>query len=226
MQHGSELKDIFQWEVRSWSRALPLWRAYLPTQRPVGALAVGEREGGLSLWLAGEGFHVVCSDLHTFPEATTRLHQHHGVQDRISYNLADATALPFPDACFEVVIFKSVIGALGSKEKQATAINEMHRVLKPGGVLLFAENLRGTRFHRWLRGRFVPWNTYWRYLDVDRDRDLFARFQRLDARTTGFIANLGRSEAQRDLIARIDGVIMPLVPVTMRAIWYGAAIKG
>lgn len=226
MQPSASLKDIFQWEVRSWSRALPLWEKYLPTDRPAGALGIGEREGGLSLWLAGEGFHVVCSDLHTFPEATVQLHQRCGVQDRISYKLADATALPFPDGCFEVVIFKSVIGALSTKEKQTTALREMHRVLKPGGVLLFAENLRGTALHRWLRKRFVSWDSYWRYLDPIRDRDLFAPFARVDDATTGLLANLGRSEAQRDLLARLDGLIMPIVPISSRTIWYGAAIKG
>lgn len=226
MERMIPLNDIFQWEVRSWSRALPLWRKYLPAQRPAGALGIGEREGGLSLWLAGEGLHVVCSELNPFPEATVELHRRHGVQDLISYKLADATALPFPDDCFEVVIFKSVIGALGSKEKQAVAIKEMHRVLKPGGVLLFAENLQGSLLHRWLRKRFVAWDSYWRYLDVKQDRDLFAPFARVDDATTGFLANLGRSEGQRDLLARFDGLVMPLVPQGMRTIWYGAAIKG
>lgn len=226
MHHPAPLTDIFQWEVRSWSRALPLWQKHLPTSRPAMALGIGEREGGLSLWLAGQGLNVVCSDLHPFPETTTALHERHGVRDRITYKLADATALPFPDACVDVVIFKSVIGALGSKEKQTLAIREMHRVLKPGGVLLFAENLHGTALHRWLRKRFVAWDSYWRYLDVKQDRDLFAPFARVDDATTGFLANLGRTEGQRDLIARFDGLVMPLIPTGMRTIWYGAAIKG
>lgn len=226
MDRTIPLTDILQWEVRSWSRAFPLWQRYLPTQRPAAALGIGEREGGLSLWLASQGFDVVCSDLHTFPPATTQLHERYGVQRRITYKQADATALPFPDGCFDVVIFKSVIGALSTRENQRQAILEMHRVLRPGGVLLFAENLIGTRLHVALRRRFVHWNSYWRYLHHARDRDLFAPFARLDDATTGFMANLGRSESQRDLLARFDGLVMPLVPQGMRTIWYGAAIKG
>lgn len=223
--HQPALKDIFQWEVRSWSRALPLWEKHLPVRRPLKALGVGEREGGLSLWLASKGIDVVCTDLGAFPPATRELHDHYGVRDRIGYAQADATALPFPDASFDVVFFKSVIGALGSKERQLKATTEIHRVLKSGGVLLFAENLHGTVLHRWLRKRYVAWNSYWRYLEPNADRDLFAPFRELDDRTTGLLANLGRSEVQRDLLARLDGVIAPLVPAARRTIWFGAATK-
>lgn len=219
------LRDIFQWEVRSWSRALPLWQRNVPAQRPITALGIGEREGGLSLWLASQGVDVVCTDLHAFPEATKALHERYGVQDRVRYQQADATALPFPDASFELVFFKSVIGALGSREKQATALREMHRVLKPGGALLFAENLHGSPLHVRLRKRFVAWDHYWRYLDPVQDRGLFAPFARLEDDTTGVLANLGRSEGQRDLLARVDAVLRPLVPARQRTIWYGVAHK-
>jgi SAM-dependent methyltransferase len=119
-----------------------------------------------------------------------------------------------------------VIGALGAKGLQRQAIREMHRVLKPGGVLLFAENLHGSPVHGLLRRRFVSWSSYWRYLDPVSDRDLFAPFQRLEEGSTGFIANLGRTERQRDVLARFDALIMPLIPRKLRTIWYGAAIKG
>jgi SAM-dependent methyltransferase len=220
------LQDIFQWEVRSWSNALLLWRNHLPAQRPAKSLAIGERGGGLSLWLAGDGFDVTCTDLRAFPPETRMLHERYGVADRIHYQQADATALPFAEASYDVVIFKSVIGALGAKDLQRQAIREMHRVLKPGGVLLFAENLHGSPVHGLLRRRFVSWSSYWRYLDPVSDRDLFAPFQRLEEGSTGFIANLGRTEGQRDVLARFDALMRPLIPRKFRTIWYGAAIKG
>lgn len=219
------LRDVFQWEVRSWSRALPLWQAHLPPKRPLQALGIGEREGGLSLWLALQGIHVVCSDLHDLPPATRSLHQRHLVTDKVAYAKADVTALPYADDSLDVVFFKSVIGALGTKERQALAIREMHRVLKPGGVLLFAENLTGTPLHRFLRKRFVPWDRYWRYLHPRKDLDLFSPFATLHLRTTGLWANLGRTEAQRDLLARLDTLLIPLVPPSRRTIWYGVAYK-
>lgn len=227
----ASLKDhldlYFQWEVRSWSRAYPLWHrtlAALPKDRRL-ALALGERDGGLSLMLADHGFYTVCSDLHGPTERAKALHLTYGWEDAITYESIDATAILKPDASFDVVVFKSMIGALGSKEKQALAIREMHRVLKPGGVLLFAENLRGTAFHRFLRRHFVPWNSFWRYPDILRDRDLFAPFARMVDGSTGLLASLGRSEMQRDLLGRVDAIIAPLVPVSWRTIWYGVAFK-
>jgi len=202
-----------------------VWEAELPARRPLRALGIGEREGGLSLWLASKGIDVVCTDLHPFPPATKALHDRYGVGSRITYAQADATALGFPDGAFDIVFFKSVIGALGTKEKQRTAIAEMHRVLAPGGVLLFAENLQGTVLHQWLRKHFVAWDNYWRYLHPLHDRDLFAPFAAVKDGTTGILANLGRSEGQRDLLARADAVLSPLVPVGQRTIWYGAALK-
>ncbi len=228
MAHHAPLSDIFQWEVRSWSRAYPLWQRVLAEQVPLAgkALALGERDGGVSLLLARHGLETLCSDLRGPTDAARVLHREAGVAKLISYASIDTLAIPHPANSFDIVAFKSMIGALGSKERQAKAIGEMHRVLKPGGVLLFAENLQGTPTHRWLRKRFVAWDHYWRYLDPIADRDLFAPFSELEFGTTGFVANLGRTEGQRDLLARLDGVLHPVVPLRWRTIWFGAAIKG
>ena len=46
------------WDVRNWSRAIPLWQRQIDIRRPRNALAIGERGGGLSLWLASQGIEV------------------------------------------------------------------------------------------------------------------------------------------------------------------------
>jgi SAM-dependent methyltransferase len=219
-------REVFQWEVRTWSRAWPLWERHLPTHRPARALGIGEREGGLSLWLATRGFHVHCTDLHPFPATTFALHARHLDPGRITYGQEDVLHLPHAAATFDVVFLKSVLGALGNREDQLEALAGIHRVLKPGGVLLFAENACATRLHAQLRRRFVAWEHRWRYLHPVRDRDLFRPFVHLHHATTGFLAPLGRSEAQRDLLARLDGMLVPWLPRTWRTVWYGVALKG
>lgn len=219
------LRDVFHWDVRSWSRALPLWQEHLAHATGKNALAIGERDGGSSLWLAQQGFDVLCTDLNGPSEQARTLHARYGVSERVSYGAQDVTALQLPNDHFDVVIFKSVIGALSTKERQQIAIDEIRRVLKPGGVLLFAENLTGTALHRLLRKRFIKWDTYWRYLSLPDDLDLFRDLEHLQTGSTGFLANLGRSEGQRDLLARFDGLVMPLVPASWRYLLFGAARK-
>ncbi len=224
---AAQRRDVIQWDARSWSRALPLWQRALdgrPT--PLKALAVGEREGGLSLWLALMGHQVVCSDLRPLPPGTSAMHQRHGVADRIEYRAIDICRIDHPDAHFDVAVFKSVIGALGSREAQEKALAELHRVLRPGGVLLFAENLEGNCLQRSLRQRFAPWVTYWRYLLWPQDKDLFSRFSSSEFRLFGLLANLGRSEAQRTVLSHVDDLLMPLLPERWRYAVAGVCRKG
>ncbi len=225
MQGADQLRDILQWDVRSWARALPLWEKHVSGPKGKSALALGERDGGLSLWLAQHGCQVRCTDLDGPSDRAKELHLRHGVSSLVVYEAQDATALRLPDGQVDIVIFKSVIGALSTKERQQQAIDEMWRVLKPGGVLLFAENLTGTALHRALRRHFIRWDNYWRYLHIPQDLDLFHAFDGVETGTTGFIANLGRNEAQRDLLARFDALVAPLVPSHWRSILYGVAKK-
>jgi SAM-dependent methyltransferase len=221
-------RDVIQWDVRSWRRGLRFWRTWLDRLRPANALAIGERGGGLSLWLALHGVRVLCTDL-WIREETPALHRRYGVSDRVTYAAQDVTALTLPDGTFDLVIFKSVVGALSTRDRQERAFAEIHRVLRPGGALLFAENLCSTRLHGWLRERFVeldPWRHQWRYLHARHDRDLLAPFAQVELRSSGFLANLGRNEAQRDLLARIDAVLCPIVPRTWHYILFGACLKG
>ncbi|HMQ74705.1 MAG TPA: class I SAM-dependent methyltransferase [Flavobacteriales bacterium] len=221
------LLHYFQWEVRTWSRAYPLWHRALERHKGPGghALALGERDGGLSLMLAQHGSTTVCSDLRGPTEKARALHRAMKCEELISYETIDALAIPRPDAVFDVVAFKSMLGALSTPERQAQALLEMHRVMKPGGMLLWAENLAGTRMHQWLRHRFVAWEHYWRYLRLPQDRSLFAPFDRLEVRTTGLLANLGRTERQRDVLGRLDAVLCPLTPPGWHTVGFGVAVK-
>ena len=47
-----ELTDIIQWDVKNWKNALSFWEAHFDIRPGMKVLALGEREGGLSLYFA------------------------------------------------------------------------------------------------------------------------------------------------------------------------------
>ena len=226
---GRTVADVIQWDVRSWGRALSMWDVWVPEIRGGRVLDIGARDGGISLYWALRGAAVVCSDL-VAPTGTARqLHERYGVGGRVTYASVDATRMPFADAQFDVVSFKSVLGGIGGTrayEGQLQAVTEICRVLKPGGRLLFAENTTASALHRLLRRRFVTWAGRWRYLSPQELGDLLACFEDVDLRFTGVLATLGRTERQRGALSTIDTAIERFVPDDWKYIAVGCATRG
>lgn len=105
-----------------------------------------------------------------------------------------------------MICFKSVLGGVGhhdNREAQQTAIHNCYRALKPGGHLVFAENLVSSRMHQALRKRFNAW-TYWRYITVAEALAFCGEFSQVDYRCFGFLGTFGRSERQRNILGRVD----------------------
>lgn len=222
------LNDIIQWDVASWRPALDCWDRCVENRAGLQVLDVGARDGGLSLYFALKGFQVVCSDLGGPTPQALELHRKHGVADRVSYAAMNATAIGHRDGTFDIVCFKSVLGGIGWGDRydtQAQAIREMHRVLKPGGCLLFAENLRASRLHSVLRRRFARWGKGWRYPTLGEMRTLLAPFSQVELNCCGFLAAFGHREWQRRLLHWVDVPLNPLIPADARYIAYGCARK-
>jgi len=217
------IEDIIQWDVYNWKYALRFWEKHLPKNGK--ALAIGEREGGLTVWLNHNGFNVICSDYTDNKETAKPLHTKYGIEDKVEYQVQDMTQLTLPDNSVDIVIFKSVVGALGDYELQKKAFSEMHRVLKKGGKLLFAENLNASRAHRFARRKFTNWGERWRYPSLADFRTFTNNFSQFEYETRGFSATFGRSEKQRKTLGRLDQTIRPLTPKSWRYILSGVAIK-
>lgn len=222
----TSLDDILGWDTATWSNALTFWRAYGPPLGPgARCLEVGSGGGGISLWLARQGCDVVCSDI-TVPGPEARaLHRRQGVSSRVSYRACDVMDLGFREE-FDVVVFRSVLGALGDRggrEPQRTALQEIGRALRPGGALLFAENLAASGLHRWARRRFVPWGREWAYIPLAELGSLLDPFPRWSVETTGVVAAFGRTERQRRRLAAVDRRLTRLVPDRWHYLAYGVA---
>jgi len=229
MQMQKSLRDIIEWDIRNWSNALRFWDHHL-FQDLSGktALEIGARSGGLSLWLAMKGATVTCSDLAN-PEKDARIiHEKYGIASRITYQALDATDLPYENA-FDIICFKSVLGGVGRNnhpELQARAIQQMHKALKPGGQLLFAENLIASPLHHYFRKKFVRWGSEWRYITIDEIKKYCSGFSSFSYGTAGFLGGFGRTESQRNALAFLDKYLLDkLVPDSWKYIVYGVATK-
>lgn len=221
------LDEIVQWDIRNWSKALPFWQKFISKEKTLNCLAIGEREGGLALWLALQGHQVTCSDLKDTEKTASPLHNKYGVKDKVSYLDMDATQIPAENQ-FDLIVFKSILGGVGhndQKHLQEKALHEMYKALKPGGILLFAENLSGSALHRYLRKKYIKWGGKWRYVSKSELKEMLSPFSTLHLSTYGLIATFGRSEAQRNMLGAFDSMLTPLTPSAWHYICFGAAIK-
>lgn len=222
------MKDILGWDIKSWLIPLIYWDNNINWNNVKNCLEIGGREGGLSLWLSLKSKNVICSDLVNVKEIALPLHHKYNVTSFIDYQDINALDIPYENH-FDVIVFKSVLGGIGSnynKENQERAIEQMHKALKPGGKLLFAENLTASPLHRYFRKRFINWGNRWRYVTINEMGDFLKSFSRVNIYTTGFLATLGRNEQQRKFLAFFDKALFnKVVPKHWKYIVYGIAQK-
>jgi hypothetical protein len=130
---------------------------------------------------------------------------------------------------FDIIVFKSILGGIGRSGQidliQKTA-DEIFKALKPGGQLLFAENLKASVIHQFFRKRLTRWGGYWNYLDLNQIEMLFRKFNPLEYDTAGFLGTFGRTERQKIFLGKIDSLLVErLVSKKMRYIVFGVATK-
>jgi len=221
--------DFLEWDVCNWSKALDYWAAH--TEQDISkcsALELGARHGGLSLWLALQGARVLCSDIDPPGDSARKRHQSRGVSHLIQYGLIDVTSIRYENE-FDLIVFKSLLGAVGrhgGKNSQFRALSEMHKALKKGGELFFAENLIGSSVHQFLRRKFVPWGRSWRYVSASDMEEFTLPFSKVQFCTIGFLGAFGRSEWQRNILGALDRTVFNhVVPCRWRYIIVGVASK-
>lgn len=222
-----QLNDVFEWDVSTWSHAYTIWHEHLSAFKGGKGLELGGRRGGLSLLLALHGIQATCSDLESPQDIARPLHEKHHVAQFIQYTAVDALHIA-GTGTWDVIVFKSVVGALGrvnGSKSQEEVFRQIHRALRPGGMLLFAENLSGSPLHRSLRRAFVPWGKSWRYPTVSELHHWLEPFEHIHLQTTGFFSAFGRSEKQRRWLAAIDKLFLPLCPSSWRYVAIGVAYK-
>lgn len=121
-------------------------------------LDVGCGDGTLAVMIARQGAKVTGIDADPAMLAAARTHAE-AVGAELALRLGQAEALPFPDASFDVVIAMTVLCFVPEADR---AVQEMTRVLRPGGRLVLGEL---GRWSTWAAGRRLrSWlgNAMWR----------------------------------------------------------------
>ena len=221
-------KDIIQWDIASWSQALEYWDKKIDWNNVENGLELGGREGGLALWLALKGKNTICSDLSGVKATAEPLHIKYNINQLITYQDIDATNIPYENH-FDVIVFKSIIGGIGRNDNyeiQKKVFSQIHKALKPGGKLLFAESLIASPLHQALRKKYVNWANAWRYVSIKEMNEFLKIFSTYTLETTGVIATFGRSDKQRNVLSKIDQLLLnKITPEAWHYIAYGIAEK-
>jgi len=221
------LLDIIQWDTENWGQAIQVWERYIKINKTLDCLEIGSQKGGLSLWAALNKHNVICSDLE-YPEETAKpLHEKYEVTKNIKYESINALEIPYKEH-FDLVFLKSILPSIGNnnnKEAQEEAIKSIYDSLKPGGILLFAENLTGSKLHSFARNKFTSWGSRLKYTKPAEINGFFNAFDKLEYKTVGFWGTFGRTEKQRRLLGKIDKIFTTITPKKWRYLVIGVAIK-
>lgn len=221
------LHEFIDWDIVNWSKAIPFWEKHASlNQKQLKCLELGSNLGGLSLWLAQKGHQVICSDLENPEKKVKSTHEKYS-DFPISYQAINALEISYKNE-FDIIIFKSILGGVsrgGNQKNKKATLREIHKALKPGGKLLFAENLTASKMHQFFRKHFIKWGADWNYLRMDEVDWLFSDFNKLNYKTVGFVGAFGRSEGQRYLLGKIDSVIESTLGNKFKYILIGVAEK-
>ncbi|MCU0240103.1 MAG: class I SAM-dependent methyltransferase [Pyrinomonadaceae bacterium] len=226
MNYTKEFLKYVEWDVRNWSVALEFWQMH--TKKKIAeskVLEIGANFGGLSLWFASKGASVVSTDFKGVREEAVRLHKSSEFSHLIRHETVNALEIPYTEE-FDIVVFKSVIGVFDDINLQKKSIREMHKALKKGGELFFAENLVASPLHNFMRRKMVKWGTSWRYITIDEMDEFLEPFADKCLQTNGFAGTFGRTEFQRNLFALGDQMIFEhIIPPKWKYIIAGVASK-
>lgn len=229
------LNDIIEWDILNWAELIEKWQPIIDKlPRNSRVLAIGERNGGMSAWLALNGFNVWCTDREHPTDKAKEIHAKYGLTDRITYGTFDVVYIDerFYNS-FDLVVAKSVIGGVktiyndpGSRslDVQQLAVRNIYACLTPGGYFLSAENMTGSfllKKTRELQGK----NQGWRHLNSAEIELLFKDFTCAEIHAFGILPGGTGFYLVNKIIYLINKYLLFFLPPTYKYIAMVAARK-
>lgn len=187
-------------EIHRNRQALALaWIDSLTLPEGSRVLEVGCGAGFMSISLARRGFGVRSIDsVEAMVEQARRHAGEAGLADLISLSIGDVYALPLEEASFDLVV---ALGVLPWLERPQQALQEMARVLKPGGCVLFTSD-NSARLNNlldpWLNPAFAPVKRWTKHL-LERTG--------LRHKSVGDVGAIGRSRRFIDKALKRAGLV-------------------
>lgn len=127
---------------------------------------------------------------------------------------------------YNVIVLKSVFGALQNEISINSAVDNIFRNLKKGGILLFAENSKGTFFHQKLRKKYTDWGNIWFYFDDELIKRLFDKFEVVEVRHNGVLTVLGNRIGLSTIFSKLDKYFFnKITPNRVKYMLFGYAKK-
>jgi ubiquinone/menaquinone biosynthesis C-methylase UbiE len=148
------------WWTNDLTRFLKMVRLIGQRVRPAGhILEVGPGPGYLAIELASRGYRVSALDVSTWAVATTQRNAAVAGVD-VDVRHGSALAMPFADASFDGVV---CVDVLKNFSDPIGVLNEMHRVLRPGGeasIVDLRQDARREDIDAEVRNMFLsPWQS-------------------------------------------------------------------
>jgi len=121
-------QDIIGWDIHNWSKSLGFWDRHSQIDfssangLELGAVGVdpelelGAGGGGLSLYFAKKGAHVLCTDIQSPEELASPIHQRYNIDHLIQYGDCDVLNLNAQNK-YEFICFKSMLGMVGKNHQ-------------------------------------------------------------------------------------------------------------
>ena len=213
------INDIIGWDTSVWGQSLKFFDENVDFRNVKIALELGSgSNGGYSLYFASKDIDTICSNPFGDFESAKKVHSKYDFSTKIIYEKIDALDIPYENK-FDCISFKSIMGVLGNREERFKNINAQKKMisnvsksLKKGGYLIFAENLKGSKFHQYILNKYGWGKNYkgWRYFSITDYFDIVGGdFTLLNYKTTGVLGNMVSKKEIRfkESLKRIFGKI-------------------